>query len=87
MKVRGVVKGVALDKDRDVGEGVVFLGEMVEVGVGFAADVGKGDSLGVVAELVIDGYGEGAWNTAKPCEVFAVSGNDELKLWLHGGRR
>jgi hypothetical protein len=87
VKVRGVVKGVALDEDRYVGEVVVFLGEMVEVGVGFAADVGKGDSLGVVAELVINGDSEGARNTAKPCEVFAVPGNDEFKLWLHGGRQ
>jgi hypothetical protein len=87
VKVRGVVKGVALDEDRDVGEVVVFLGEMVEVGVGFAADIGEGDGLGVVTELVINGDSDGAWNTAKPCEVFAVSGNDELKLWLHGGRQ
>ena len=87
VKVRGVVKGVALDEDCYVGEVVVFLGEMVEVGVGFAADVGKGDSLGVVAELVINGDSEGARNTAKPCKVFAVPGNNEFKLWLHGGRQ
>jgi uncharacterized protein YaiE (UPF0345 family) len=87
VKVRGVVKGVALDEDRDVGEVVVFLGEMVEVGVGFAADIGEGDGLGVVTELVINGDSDGAWNTAKPCEVFAVPGNDEFKLWLHGGRQ
>jgi uncharacterized protein YaiE (UPF0345 family) len=87
VKVRGVVKGVALDEDRYVGEVVVFLGEMVEVGVGFAADIGEGGSLGVITELIINGDSDGAWNTAKPCEVFAVPGNDEFKLWLHGGRQ
>ena len=45
VEVGGVVEGVALDEDGQVGEGVVALGEMVEVGVGFAAEVGKRNSV------------------------------------------
>jgi hypothetical protein len=40
VQVGGVIKGVALNEDRDIGEGLVTFGEMVEIGVGFPALVG-----------------------------------------------
>jgi uncharacterized protein YaiE (UPF0345 family) len=59
----------------------------VEIGVGFAAEVGK---RGGVREggttFVIDGDSEGAWHPAEPGEVFGVAGHDEFKRRRHGGR-
>ena len=40
VEVGGVIKGVALNKDRDTGEGLVTFGQMVEIGVGFPTLVG-----------------------------------------------
>ena len=46
MKIRRVVEGATLDEDRDVGEVVVSLREVMQIGVGFAADVGKWYGVG-----------------------------------------
>ena len=55
--VGGVVEGVALDEDGQVGEGVVALGEMVEIGVGFAAEVGEREGVRDAGAFVIDADG------------------------------
>jgi uncharacterized protein YaiE (UPF0345 family) len=82
-----VVEGVALDEDGDVGERVVAFGEVVEIGVGFAAEVGKRGGVGEGGTtFVIDGDSEGAWHPAEPGEVFGVAGHDEFKRRRHGGR-
>ena len=85
MKIRRVVEGVTLDEDCDVGETVVSLREVMQIGVGFAADVGKWFGVGEIATFVIDTDREGARHTSEPGEVFAVPSDDEFKPWLHGG--
>ena len=85
MKIRRVVEGVALDEDCDVGETVVSLREVMQIGVGFAADVGKWYGVGDSAAFVIDTDREGARHATYPSEVFAVPSDDEFKPWLHGG--
>jgi hypothetical protein len=79
-----MVERVALDEDGQVGEGVVALGEMVEVGVGFAAEVGKRDGLRGALTLVINGEVNCGRHAAKPAEVLGVAGYDEFDAWRCG---
>jgi outer membrane cobalamin receptor len=70
-----------------VGETVVSLGEVVQISVGFAADVGEWYGAGEITAFVIDGDREGARHAPQPSKVLAVAGYDEFKPRTHDWRR
>jgi hypothetical protein len=87
VQVGGVVERVALDEDGDVGERVVPLGQVVKVGVGFAAGVGQRDGTGERGRaFVIDSDGKFAGDAFEPRENFVIPGDDKFKRRRHGER-
>ena len=78
VEVGSVVEGAALDENGHVGEGIAAFGEMVEVGMGFAADIGERDGIGETGTFIINSHGQFPRHAAEPGEVFGVAGYDEF---------
>jgi hypothetical protein len=96
MEIRGMVKGMPLAKDRDLGQGFIPLRQMGEVGVGLPPCVGKRDDLKVSAflkslresgglPLVINRDSDFLRHPPEPSEILLMAGDDQF--YLAGGSR
>ena len=79
MKVGGVIKGVALDENREGGEGLVAFAQMVEISVGFPSHVGQPHSPAGTIALVVNRDPEVLRHASEPGQVLNMAGYDEFK--------
>lgn len=85
VKIRRMIKRVSLDKNRDVRKRVILRRKVVQIGVRLASDVGKRGGAGNPGAFVINRGDKPARHAAKPRKILGVAGNDEFRVWRHGG--
>lgn len=81
VEVGGVIEGMALDENREIGEGLITIGEVVEISVGFPAVVGQPYSTAGTIALIVNCDLEVLRHAPEPGQVLDMAGYDELKEW------
>ena len=87
VQIRRVIERMALNKDGGIGQRVVALGQMVQIRMRLASLVAQGESAARAIAFVVNRDLEFLRRTFEPCEVLAVTGNDQLKSRRHHDNR